>query len=461
MWITQLITWGATLIVIRYLTPADYGLFAMAAIFLAFAELISEFAGAAIVTKHDLSHAQIAQLNSLCVAFGGVAFAISSLAAYPSSVFFRAPELVWVLVATGSSFLIQGFAIVPLSLLTRELQFKSLALMRGIKGVVQASLMVILAVLGFGYWTLVIGGLLGVTLFASLVVLKRPHSFAWPHPRLIEDALAFSWHVLVTRISWYVQTHADFLVAGRIVGQTALGVYSIGWTVASMPLEKITALVGRVTFPFFASVQQDVPALRRYFLHLTEGLALATFGAGLGLALVAEDFVQLVLGSKWAAAVFPLQILAVSTSFRAVDPLLFHILYVTGRSRFNMRYGIVAGILLPVSFYLGSRWGISGIAAMWLVVYPILTIPLYWRVLNDLRLTVREYLGALLPALQASLIMATTVLVIRMTLPTSMSLSLKLGSEIIGGAGVYLLSAMLIDGKQIRALYQLFRSVRS
>src|SRR5204863_448041 len=76
------------------------------------------------------------------------------------------------------------------------------------------------------------------------------------------------------------------------------------------PPDKVTALVGQVTPAFFSAVQMDPPALRRYLLRITEGIALITFPVSLGLALVARDFVLVVLGPKWEGTAAPLQVLA-------------------------------------------------------------------------------------------------------------------------------------------------------
>src|SRR2546425_8629430 len=108
--------------------------------------------------------------------------------------------------------------------------------------------------------------------------------------------MTFSRHIIVGRLAWYVYSNADFLVAGRILGKVALGLYEVGWNLANVPIEKITSLVGQVTPAVFSAVQRDHAALRRYLLRVTEGLALITFPASLGLALVAPDFVLLTLG---------------------------------------------------------------------------------------------------------------------------------------------------------------------
>src|SRR6059036_3011709 len=145
-------------------------------------------------------------------------------------------------------------------------------------------------------------------------------------------------------------------MAGRILGKAALGLYNVGWTLASVPVDKVATLVGQVTPAFFSAVQTDRAAIRRYLLGITEGIALITFPISLGLALVARDFVLAVLGAKWEPAIAPLRLLA-------------------------------AAVVMPISFYVGGqRWGTVGLAIAWVLVDPLLAIPLYHRVFSKIEL---------------------------------------------------------------------------
>jgi O-antigen/teichoic acid export membrane protein len=461
-WLSQILSWASTLVVARFLTPEDYGLVGMASVYLALVALVNELGlSAAVVTKHELTENQIAQINSLCVFLGVAGFAISCMAAIPISSFFKTPQLFWVVVAMSFSFVVLAFQTVPYSLLQRDLQFKSLALMEGVQVLAQALSMVTLALLGFRYWTLVFGSLLGTALFTGMVLLTRSHSFAWPQPRSIKDALTFSWHILVTRLCWFVQSNSDRLVAGRILGKSALGAYAVGWTLASLPIEKVTGLVCRVTPAFFSAIQKDLAAIRRYLLMLTEGLALLTLPAGWGLALVAEEFVLLALGENWRAAIRPMQILAILNGIRAIDPLLSQILIVVGESQFVMRLSLVVAVTLPTSIYFGSRWGITGIAAAWVATYSLLAIPMYWRVFKRIELPASKYLGVFWPALSGTLVMTSSVLVVKFVIPPACPLWLCLGVEILLGGGAYVLAVVTLHRNRLRSLYQILCTVRS
>ncbi len=461
-WISQILSWLSTLIVIRLLAPEDYGIVGMATVYLGLVALINEFGlGAAVITQRELTGDELRQINSLCVLLGLAGFLLSCIAAYPLSLFFRAPELARVIIVMSLSFVISGFQTAPSALLQRGLHFKFLALTEGGQAVVQATGTVLLALLGFRYWALALGGLLGTTLATSLIVSRQRLMFSWPRFSALGGALTFSWQILVTRLAWFISIKADYLVAGRVLGQTALGVYSVAWTIAQVPAEKITGLVSRVSFPLFSAVQSDQQALRRYLLSLTEGLALVTFPLAFGLALLTDEFVLVVLGAKWAEAIDPLRILAILTALRAVYPVVPQALTVTGGAEFIMHVGVVTALLAPVGFYLGSWWGVVGIAMTWCIIQPLNVMPVYWLLKKRVDLAMRQYLQSLSPALTGSFAMSLCVLFLKLMLPEQWPLPVRFGVEVLGGGSTYGLTTLLLHRERLRGFLQLVRSAKS
>src|SRR5439155_476706 len=300
-----------------------------------------------------------------------------------------------------------------LALLQRELRFKALALIDLGQALVLAISMIGLAVAGFRYWTLVCGGVLGALISTGAVLRLRHPPLAWPRLHSLKHATTLSSNVLISRLCWYASANADFLVAGRILGKAALGFYNVGWTLASVSVDKITALVGQVTPAFFSAVQRDTPAMRRYLLRITEGIALITFPVSVGLALVARDFVLAVLGSKWEATIAPLQILAAYAAVRSITPLLPQVLHTIRDTKVEMWTMVAAAVVMPTSFYFsGQRWGTVGLAMAWVLMDPLITTILYWRVFSKIDLSPRAYLRALWPAVSGTAVMAAVVLAV-------------------------------------------------
>ena len=138
------------------------------------------------------------------------------------------------------------------------------------------------------------------------------------------------------------------------------GAYALAWNLANVPLEKVTSLVTTIIPSYFAAVQTEPAELRRYLRTLTEALAVATFPATIGLALIARELVPLAMGQKWEAVIAPLEVLSVYVAFRSVVALLPKVLTAVGNARFVMWNDLVALVILPTAFYIGSHWGIRG-----------------------------------------------------------------------------------------------------
>ena len=461
-WSSQGLSWVSTIVVARLLLPSDFGLVALAGAFLGLVALVNEFGlASAIVMLQKLSTRQIGQLNSLAVLLGFAGFGFACLGAIPLGRFYRDPELPLVIVVLAVGFVVGAFRSVPNAILEKRMRFRTLSLLEGGQSLLAAIAAVLLAWNGAGYWALVLGNLLANMVATGVVVAVYGQAFARPAVREVGDVLRFSWYMMMCRVSWYLASTSDVFITGRLLGQAPLGAYSFGTTLANLPLEKVTALVNRVTPAFVSAVQDDFSSLRSYLLRLTEGLAIITFPAAFGLALVSGELVPLVLGEKWHAVIVPLGILAAYSSVRSVSSILGPILFVTGGARFGMFNGFWTLAVLPIGFYVGSAWGVVGIAVAWVVVHPLSLFPMYWRVFSTIQLRAGQYLTALWPALSATAAMAIAVLSVRLLLPVNSGLAQRFVTLVAVGSVAYLAAMLGLHQARVQAFLSLIRAARS
>lgn len=459
-WGSQALSWVSTVVVARILTPGDFGILGMTATYMALVSVLSEFGlGFAVINRRAVTGAQLAQLQAVCVLLGLAGLLVSCLMATPLALFFRVPELTPVVMALGSSFLISSFRTVPGALLQRDLEFKTLAWIEGLQAIVQVVTVVTLALLGFRYWSLVLGMLLGTAAAAVAALAVRPCGLAWPKMSTIGDALGYGRQILGGQLAWYVVSSTDLVIVGRLLGASATGVYTMAFSIASTPVEKITGLVGRVAFPLFSHVRNDLPAMRRYFLLLTEGLALAGMPLAIGLALTSDRFVPVVLGQKWMDAVVPLAILALLATIRCFTPMITHVLNAIGRQRFAMYNGFIMAGVAPVAFIVGANlWGLTGVAMGWLAIMAISLPFVTWATLDGIKLPFRTYLGALGPATSACAIMTAAVLAARFGLARwDLPLASAFVIEVLAGGIAYVGAVLLFHRHRLRSIRSVLR----
>jgi len=461
-WGAQIFSWASTLIVARLLNPEDYGVVGMAAVYLGFANLISEFGvGTTVITLRDLAEEDIAQLNGFAVLLGIAGFLLSCVAAVPLGKFFKSPQLPWVVVAMSTTFLISSFQSVPAALLQRDLRFKLVSVIDGTKSFAMAFVAVVFAVLGFRYWTLVLAGVSSAVVGTALVLSQRRHRIAMPRPSRLSHVLRFSWHVITGRISWYTYSNADFVVSGKLLGQDALGAYTVAWNLATVPVEKITGVLNSVTPALYSAVQQDKAALRRYMLTLLEGIGLVTLPLSVGIALVSREFVLVFLGTKWAAAILPLMFLGFYASIRSLVPIIWAILNVVGDSAYSMWSSMAMAVVLPCAFLVGSHWGNACIAAAWMIGFPIVGIPVTARVFRRIEMPWTEFFRVLMPAITGCLMMTAAVLGLKNFLPDSFSIGLRLALFVLAGAVAYILVAGSLSYSRRHALKKAIALLRN
>jgi len=461
-WSSQLVSWASFLLIVRLLSPADFGVAAMAVILWPYLRFLGEFGiGQTIITMRDLTEDQIAQLNSVGLLLGFVCFGLGAILAKPLALFFRTPALAPVVIVTCSGLIPLGCKAASEGLLAKEMRFRLLASFEAVLSVVSAIVTLLMAYWGTGYWALVVGNLAGYTVRSILVLIARPYRYALPRPSSLRKPLAFGWHVLVSLVAWSAYERLDNVTAGRVLGQAALGFYGLAWSLANVPLEKLTSLVTTILPSYLAAVQKEPAALRRYLRTLTEVLALATFPTTIGLALVARELIPFAMGKKWEPMVTSLEVLAVYTTFRSIVALLPKVLTAVGNPHFVMWNDLRALIILPCAFYIGSHWGIAGIAWGWVVAYPLVAMPLYWKTFRTIGMNAGEYIRSLRPAMNGILVMTLGVLALKWVLaPLSLPTLARLVLEIVTGAMLYVSTVLLLHRGRIAIFLQLAKNAR-
>jgi PST family polysaccharide transporter len=122
---------------------------------------------------------------------------------------------------------------------------------------------------------------------------------------------------------------------------------------------------------------------------------------------------------------------------------------------------IVTAIIMPAAFFFASRWGTNGIAVAWLVVYPPIILPMFYKCFQRIEMTAREYVSIIMPALVSSAIMAAAMLMARLTVPQRWSLPLRFSSLVTLGVLVYIGALFVLYREHLGRIVRAVRSINA
>src|SRR5215470_8756992 len=371
--LSQLFAWAVTIVVIRLLSPTDYGLLAMATVFLEFFTMIAEFGvGAAAVQAHDMDEPKLRTLFGFAMVVNLALFIITYLTAPLNARYFREPRVVSIVRVLSVQYLLTIFSVIPQAQLARKLDYKGPAVVELSAAITASVTTLVLALAGRGVWALVWGSLasalcrtVGLNLLSPFITTP---AFRFRGTR---NLLGFGGNVTVTRVLWFFYSQADVLIGGRLLGKDLLGLYSVAMNLASLPARKSSAIINQVSFPAFARIQHDRQRYASSFLLAVRILSFVLFPVLWGMASVAPEMIRVLLGDQWTAVTGPFQLLALSMPLFMFVPFMTTAAQGIGRADIGAMQALIASVVMPAAFVVGSRWGVTGLAAAWLVGFPL------------------------------------------------------------------------------------------
>ena len=316
---------------------------------------------------------------------------------------FGEPDLARIIRVLAIQFLIRIFSVIPLALLTRKLAFKTLSLITLSGSVVGSLSSLILASVGFGVWALVSSTLITAAWTAAAVNVVSPFcqrpDFSL---RGLRASFVFGGQLTGARILWFLYAQADILIAGKLLGTELLGVYSVAMHLASLPVQKISAIVNHVAFPAFADAQSRPEAIPYYVSRALRILSFFAFPVLWGVGSVGREIVTVFLGPKWTASIVPLEILPLVMPLSLIVGFLNTAIQGTGQAGVVFVNVLTATLIMPIAFLVGVQWGIYGLSVAWLLAFPVVFALNVRMTLPLLKLTTRQFVASLWRPLTAS-----------------------------------------------------------
>ena len=438
-------------ILARLLNPADFGLVGMAAVITGFIYTFEDLGLAnAIIKKRDSTREQLASVFWFNLIFGWSLFGLIWIATPLAVLFYHEPALSMILPWAAADFLMTPFSSQFQGLLRRDLRFKDRTIILLSNLILYSIVSIYLAWMGYGAMSLVLGTLSGtfITVIMSVYVAYRSRwlpmlHFYWND---LAEYIKFGLFQSGGRVLEYISNNVDYLIIGSLLGPTALGYYTLAYNLMRLPLGYINPLVNTVAFPVFARVQNDVDLLRKGYTRLLRYLSIASIPLMAGMFSVANLLIPVVYGSQWLPSIPIVQIFAgLGILFSLNDPLE-SILLAKGRPDLLLYLSGGTILVYGIGNWIGSHWGISGVAVSSLLVALIALAPIQISLIRRFAgLSILQMWLATKPAFIASLIMVLAVVGLSYLLPPVLNVVVQLLILVVTGCIVYGLSLFAFD----------------
>lgn len=415
------ITVAMGIVLLRLLSPEDFGTVALAMILVNSSNMFTDLSMRSAVIQSEEDIAKIAWYAFIIVnATSILAYILVYIFALPISQFLGGDaSTVPVLRTLGLIIVLDGLWTIPEALMTRDMAFKQISWIKVVPEIAYGAVAIVLALMGFGVYSLVWGTLLAELLRVVFCWWKStPRYYLRPQPwdwDLVRGLFRFALPATSSSMLWWVVRNVDDWYVSRSLGTAALGFYTKAYQTTSRLILLFTGtLFGSVLQPSYAKVQQQTDRLMRGYLKSTNMVMLIMAPISFGLAVLAHTIVLVLLGEKWLPMVVAWQVFSLYTLTKPISTNASPLFLAVGKPRYNLEGGVVLlVVMVPLMVLLMGPYGFVGVAIAVAVSHTIGMLYNVFRVNTLLPGSALKTLTGSLPFLAAGALMAVGVQMLR------------------------------------------------
>lgn len=436
-WTDRLIGLLSTLILARILTPADFGIIAMASVLVGLVDVLLDLGvNMALIQNRNADDDDYNTAWTIRLIQATAVTIIIFLLAPLAADYYRDPRVCDVTRLMALGMFIGGFENIGIVNFQKNMDFSRDFRFFFIRRLAGFLVTVTLAIQLESYWAMPLGALAGRTTGVVLSYIMHPFRPRFSLSRFAK-LWSFSQWALLRSIGIYFETQFDRFLVGRLSDASTVGAYTLADEISAMPSTELLQPLGRVLFPAFVAAKHDAQRLRDAYLLALAVQTMLAIPAGVGLASVADRAVLVLLGEQWLAAIPFVQTLALVFSLGAISHAAGYLLVTIGKIRTLGIFIWVQNILfLVVAGLIFSSAGAIDIARIRLVVAAVGLIFFMAVILHEVReLRLADIIRVAWRPVAAAASMATIDLLV--TPPDTLPLMLAFLLEVLLGALSY------------------------
>lgn len=354
----------------RLLTPHEFGIVALVAVFVTFFNIIGDFGiGKAVIQNQLLSEYDIKSIFSfsvlIAIAFGLLFYLCGPFIAK----FYSESELNKIAKLLSLSVFFHSLQAVPKALLQKELRFKQLGIISVIIQLATGIIAIILAYNDFSYYSLVIRSIInGILLFVIMyfmIPIKIALIINW---NSVNKILGFSFYSFGFNFVNHFTRNGDNLLIGKFLGATSLGYYSKAYQLMMLPVSNLTNVLKPAMLPIFSKHQDDLNIIYSNYLKVIKVLSIIGFPLTVFLFFSASEIVTVVYGNQWGETILVFEVLSILIGIQILYSSAGSIFLAINRPKILFYFGLISSFILLIGISLGLYLGQSILAVSYGIV---------------------------------------------------------------------------------------------
>lgn len=455
-WTSQILSLLVFLMLARLLQPEDFGLVALATVFVVVLTTLSQQGFAqAIIQREDLEPSHLDSAFWINTGIGGLLALVLFIVAPIISNAFAQPDLSGVLRYLSLTLIFNSLAGVHAAILTREFHFKALALRNIFSSAVGGCVGVYMAYNDFGVWALVgqqlSGSVLGLFLIWFACSWRPGIKVKYRH---CAELFAFGSNILGISLLGLVNRRLPDLLIGGFLGPVALGIYTIANRVFTVLTQLLVGTLANIALPTFSRMQSDLGRIRNAYFSAVQLTSVICFPIFTGVLVTAPDLIPWVFGAQWTQSAGITQYLMVVGLLYTIGYFNGPMMIALGHPNVTLKLNLANTTLNTIACAVGVNFGLQAIVSAFmlrgLIMFPIGLIVLKKYTQVSFRLLFFNIKG---PAFSTFLMVLTVLTISNIT--SHLNVGLKLLIEIGAGGLVYCIALLLIDRPVIDKIFHL------
>ena len=370
--VNQIIQFSVGIVLARLLSPSEYGIIGMMMVFISVSKaFVDSGFTEALIRKQNCTDADYNTMFYSNIAMGLITFTILFFASGAISSFYNIPELKLLGKIMALNLIINSFGFVETAMLVKKMNFRLQTKISLIATVSSGFVAILLAYLGFGYWSLVVK-----TIMENLVRVSLLHLLQSWRPRIqysidsCKELLSFGIRIMAAGIIGVLFENLYKLVIGKYFSAKELGLYTRAEQFANLPSKNLELTAQRVTYPVLSSIAGDDAKLKAGYKKIIKLSFFITSTLMLFLMTTSREVVLIMVGDKWSSMIPYLQIMCISGTLYPLQSLTLNILKVKNRPDLYLRLEIIKKILVIPIVVIGIYFGL--VVLLWGMVFNVL-----------------------------------------------------------------------------------------